>query len=193
MNNVNILRYCLKASFAAACAYGDNVQNKPDVYAVSGNPFVYNFDIIQKMISRFWTDDFLDDMVVNEGSGVYVRHDFLMDLSRRFWAMLTFEVYGGMLTSDIANRTTVTEGIFPRADIIEMTGEMLKAEIGSCQSNVLFSSEVRDHYKPCAGLKDIDITEFLNHHDWLIPFFLVFVLGIYDEVRQEITSTQAVG
>ena len=192
MNEGNIFRRCLKESFAAACMYSDALQTKLDIYNQTGSPFTYNFDIIQKMISRYWTDDFIDDMIVNEGSGVYVPTDFLIDLSRRFWGMLNFEVYSEALSADILNGTSTASNVFPQADVIKMTERIIRSDMDSFARNVLLKQEARDYNKPLAGLHDTstEVSGFLYSHAFMIPFYLVFVTGVFDEVRMEINSAQ---
>lgn len=187
-----IFRKCLKEAFASACVADDGALAKTEVYAVMNSPFNYNFDIIQKMISRYWTDDFIDDMIVNEGSGVFIPGDFLIDLSRRFWGMLSFEAYGRALEFDIQNGTDRASGIFPQADVIKMIEKLIRSDMDSFSKNVLLNQEVRDYNKPLAGLNDssTEVSGFLYAHAFMIPLYLVFITGVYSEVRMEINLVQ---
>lgn len=190
----SILKNALVQSFTETCVEQDIVANS-ETYAINKNPFIIPLEMAYKFSSRFWTADYLDDLIVNETSGIYLPHTFMMEFGRRFWSMLKADVFSTRL--DLISRTPMEEplDIFPRGKIIDMVADAVKEQHDSTDEALLLSLEVLDYYKPLVflntqgnGLSTDTIRKFLHAHDWLIPLYLLFTTGTYTEIRQQLAA-----
>lgn len=187
---------CLVECFSESCIQL-NVISPRDEFIAGGTPFVLPFDVISGLVSRFWTADFLDDLVVNVGSGVYVNSDFLIDFARRFWNSMTIQSGITLMEVPGTSSDSLEEHRSPQAAIISRLAEVLYNDLVSMTTGVsLLPFEKREYHTPVSFLKAPpspligrkEISDFLLTNNWLVPFYLLFITGCYTEVRTAMTQ-----
>lgn len=150
------------------------------------------FDLIQNLIPRFWTKDFLDDLLNNEGSGVYVGSDLICDFSRRFFGHMTFTNYQRRLTNP-------SVGIFNLNDLIEMVASIINNELKATEAVTnkrpvgLLDFGVAEYYSSLRTIcrNEDEITTFLEVNSWLIPFYMLFVTEAYEITRAVLDKSKS--
>ena len=142
------------------------------------------FEIIQNLTPRFWTKDFLDDLLNNVGSGVYLGSTMICDFSRRFYSQMAFINYQRRLANP-------SVGFFNPHDLIEMVAGIVNNELLSTElardgrivglldvgTAEYYSSLKTDHRN------EDEVVSFLEVNNWLIPFYMLFATEAYESTR----------
>lgn len=150
------------------------------------------FEIIQNLTPRFWTKDFLDDLLTNVGSGVYLGSSMVCDFGRRFYGQMTFINYQRRLANP-------SVGIFNPSDLIEMVANIVNNELASTEAihggrivglldfgtSEYYSSLKADHKN-----RD-EVLVFLEVNNWLIPFYMLFATEAYESTRAALDKSKS--
>lgn len=150
------------------------------------------FEIIQNLTPRFWTKDFLDDLLNNVGSGVYLGSTMICDFSRRFYSQMAFINYQRRLANP-------SVGIFNPYELIEMVADIVNNELLSTEAihggriiglldvgTAEYYSSLRTDHKN----KD-EVLTFLEVNNWLIPFYMLFATEAYESTRAALDKSKS--
>ena len=163
-----------------------------------------SFEIISRSIHKFWTQDFLDDLIVNDGSAIFMPAEMLISFGRFFYAQMHAAYY--QLDLDLQAATGIKpgtdpdkhNGIFNHLTLIEMVAEIIMFEQRSTGivmdvdglSISLLPDHIRNYYgaSTLGGNVKSKIVSFLEVNNWLIPFYLLFATDAYEELNLTLDS-----
>lgn len=153
-------------------------------------------DVISRSIYKFWTKDFLDDLIMIQGSFIWMSQETLIQFSRIFYGYMYAACYQAEIALTASTGIAVEKGIFHQDDLIDMVVEIIRNE----QLTVVLDQEKETNTilldpNQCDYLSsftaDVDeksIRAFLVSNSWLIPFYLFFVTDAYEELVLEFDS-----
>lgn len=146
------------------------------------------FEIAERFSERFWTANYLDDLIVNEGSGIYIPTRTLLKLYSRFVSRLSLNTYGAMVTASISGSipNPAWEFYDPWSDICKLVAGQLQDQLHVYRNAMTLSKEEAAYHMPVFPGKGEDLEAWIGENAWLVPLYLLFASGALKEVIAEI-------
>lgn len=149
------------------------------------------FELAYHFSDRFWTANYLDDLVVNFGSGIFISPRILLKLYNRFVPRISVNTYASQLDSSI-NASPQGGGwdfANPWTDLCTLVVDRLEEDAKMYASTTLMAQEEADYHRPITATTGISAADFIQNNAWLVPLYLLFTTGAFKEVLAEVKPT----